>query len=206
MPLRPDRRQMLALTAAAIAAPLFPTAALAEPAMGDIVMGDPNAKTTLIEYASFTCPHCARFAMTTFPEFKTNYIDTGKVNFILREVYFDRYGLWAAMAARCGGKEAFYPMGEMFLTTQQTWARVDTDQIAGEIKKIARLNGLTDAQFDACLSDQDYAKSLIEAYQNHAKEDDVNSTPTFIINGDKKSGEMDYKTFSEWVDTHLPQG
>jgi len=205
MPLRPDRRQMLALTAAAIAAPLIPTAALAEPAMGDIILGDPNAPATVIEYASLTCPHCARFAMTTFPEFKTNYIDTGKVNFILREVYFDRYGLWAAMAARCGGQDAFYPMAEMFLTTQQTWARADTDQIAGEIKKIARLNGLTDEQFDACLSDQDYAKSLIETYQNHAKADEVTSTPTFIINGEKKSGEMDYKTFSEWVDTHLPK-
>ena len=68
----------------------------------DHVLGDPKAPITLIEYASFTCPHCANFHAKNFAKLKSEYIDTGKVNFTYREVYFDRYGLWAAMIARCG--------------------------------------------------------------------------------------------------------
>ena len=66
----------------------------------EITMGDPNASTTVIEYASYTCPHCARFHEDVFKDLKTNYIDTGKINFVYREVYFDRFGLWAGMLAR----------------------------------------------------------------------------------------------------------
>ena len=61
----------------------------------DMVLGDPNAPVTIIEYASFTCPHCKNFHEGTFKKLKKNYIDEGKVKFILRDVYFDRYGqLW----------------------------------------------------------------------------------------------------------------
>ena len=203
MPHRPDRRQMLALTATALAASLLPGTALAEPAMGDIVLGSADAKLTVYEYASFTCPHCASFAMNTFPKVKEAYIDSGKARFILREVYFDRYGLWASMAARCGGEAAFYPMAEQFLGRQKVWLKVAEDQIPAEIKKIARLNGVTEEQFNACLSDQDYAKALIEAYQTNAKADEVTSTPTFLINGEKASGEISFEAFSALIDKHL---
>ena len=106
MPRHFDRRQTLAMIAAATTATLLPAnAALADPVLGDIVLGDDNAPVTVIEYASFTCPHCASFHINTWPRFKAEYIDTGKVRFILREVYFDRYGLWASMVARCGGAD-----------------------------------------------------------------------------------------------------
>ena len=203
MPHRPDRRQMLALTATALAASLLPGTALAEPAMGDIVLGSADAKLTVYEYASFTCPHCAAFHVNTFPQFKAAYVDTGKVKFVLREVYFDRYGLWASMAARCGGEAGFYPMADQFLKNQKGWARVEEAQIPNEIKKIARLNGVTEEQFNACLSDQDYAKALIEAYQANAKADEVTSTPTFLINGEKASGEISFEAFSALIDKHL---
>ena len=203
MPNRLDRRQMIALTTTALAASLLPAAALAEPAMGDIVLGDENAPVTIVEYASFTCPHCAAFHVNTFPKLKEAYIDTGKVRFILREVYFDRFGLWASMAARCSGKDGFYPMADQFLKTQQSWARVEQDKIAGEIKKIARLNGVTEEQFNACLSDQDYAKSLVDAYQTNAKADEVTSTPTFLINGEKESGNKPFEDLAPLIDKHL---
>ena len=74
----------------------------------DMVLGDPNAPVTIIEYASFTCPHCKNFHEGTFKKLKKNYIDEGTVKFILRDVYFDRYGLWAAMVARCDNSEKFY--------------------------------------------------------------------------------------------------
>ncbi|HUS55575.1 MAG TPA: DsbA family protein [Thermohalobaculum sp.] len=206
-----DRRHMLAIIAATGvagigAAALLPGSALAQtvaPIMGDVVLGDDAAPVTVIEYASFTCPHCAAFHTGTWPQFKAAYVDTGKVKFILREIYFDRFGLWASMTARCGGADAFYPMADQFLKKQSVWAKVAEDQIGGEIQKIGRLNGLSNDQLDACLADQDYAKALVEAYQKNSQADGVESTPTFIINGEKHAGNMPFAEFSALVDAHL---
>jgi protein-disulfide isomerase len=215
MPNQLDRRHMLALIAATGVtatgvATLLPAGAVAQtgaqqvaPIMGDVVMGDEAAPVTVIEYASFTCPHCASFHINTWPQFKAAYVDTGKVRFILREVYFDRFGLWASMTARCGGADAFYPMADQFLKKQSVWARAAEDQIGGEIQKIGRLNGLSNDQLGACLADQDYAKALVEAYQKNAEADDVKSTPTFIINGETHAGNLPFEEFSKLVDAHL---
>ena len=212
MPNQFDRRHLLAMIAAPAiagigAGSLRPTAAMAEPVMGpvmgDVVLGDDAAPVTVIEYASFTCPHCAAFHVDTWPQFKAEYVDTGKVRFILREVYFDRFGLWASMTARCGGADAFYPMADQFLKKQSVWAKVPEGQIGGEIQKIGRLNGLSTDQLSACLSDQDYAKALVETYQQNSAADDVNSTPTFIINGEKHEGNMPFDQLSALVDAAL---
>jgi protein-disulfide isomerase len=211
MPNQFDRRHLLAMIAATGvagigAATLLPTSAVAQtvaPIMGDVVMGDEAAPVTVIEYASFTCPHCARFHADTWPQFKAAYVDTGKVRFILREVYFDRFGLWASMTARCGGADAFYPIAEQFMKKQSVWARVAEDQIGSEIQKIGRLNGLSNDQLGACLADQDYAKALVETYQKNAAADDVKSTPTFIINGETHAGNLLFDEFSALVDAHL---
>ena len=208
MPNQFDRRHLLAMfPAAAIAgvaaATLLPATAMADPIMGDVVLGDEAAPVTVIEYASFTCPHCAAFHIDTWPQVKAAYVDTGKVRFILREVYFDRFGLWASMTARCGGADAFYPMADQFLKKQSVWTKVPEGQVGGEIQKIGRLNGLSASQLNACLSDQDYAKALIEAYQQNSQADGVDSTPTFIINGEKHGGNMPFDEFSALVDAHL---
>ncbi len=219
-----DRRQILALIAVIVlvgaglawwtpwaareaAAPtVAPGAIVIAPGaavLGDIVLGDDAAPVTVIEYASFTCPHCAAFHINTWPQFKAEYVDTGKVRFILREVYFDRFGLWASMTARCGGAEAFYPMADQFMKKQSVWAKAPEAQIGGEIQKIGRLNGLSASQLDACLSDQDFAKALIETYQQNSADDSVRSTPTFIINGAKHEGNMPFDEFSALIDALL---
>jgi protein-disulfide isomerase len=203
MPNQFDRRFLLAMIAGVGAASLLPTAAMAEPVMGDVVLGDEAAPVTVIEYASFTCPHCAAFHVDTWPQFKAEYVDTGKVRFILREVYFDREGLWASMAARCGGADAFYPMADQLMKKQRLWAKAARDNNRDEIRKIGRLNGLSTAQFDACFSDQEYARSLVEAYQRNAAADGVQSTPTFIINGAKHVGNMPFDQLAALVDAAL---
>ncbi len=173
------------------------------PVTGDIVLGDENAPVTVIEYASFTCPHCARFHQNTWPEFKTNYIDTGKVKFIMREVYFDRFGLWASEIARCAGPAGFYPLADQFLKAQSKWTSVPQDQIKNELKKIGRLNGLSNEAMDQCMDDDAFGKTLFDNYEKNARADDVQSTPTFIINGDKVSGNMPYPEFSALIDKYL---
>ena len=133
----------------------------------DMSIGNPDAPVTVIEYASYTCPHCARFHEGTFKELKSNYIDTGKINFVYREVYFDRYGLWASMIARCAGTpEAFFGMSDLFYEKQSEWARAgDPSAIVGELRKIGLLAGLDNETMEACLQDGEKAQTLVAWYQ-----------------------------------------
>ncbi len=195
--------------AAAAGQPAQPGAAAGKPApeanadyaLGDIALGDPDAPLTVYEYASFTCPHCANFHTETFPEFKEKYIDTGKVRFILREVYFDQYGLWASMVARCGGEQGFYPLADAFLDTQSAWTRAP--DIGHAIQQVGRRAGLPAERLQQCLSDREFAKQLLDTYQDNREADEVQSTPTFVINGEKHSGEMNFEDFSALLDAAL---
>lgn len=203
MTFTPDRRTVLSgLIATPLAAgPMTAFAQAVEPVTGDVVLGDPNAPLTVIEYASFTCPHCKSFHVNTWPKFKEEYVDTGKVKFIMREVYFDKYGLWASMTARCGGEKGFYAMTDTFLKQQSVWTKAD--DISQAIQQIGRRAGLSQDQLSACLGDRDFAKTLLESYQKNAAEDEIRSTPTFIIGGELHSGSMNFEDFSKIVDAAL---
>ncbi|MEO9649532.1 MAG: DsbA family protein [Roseobacter sp.] len=167
----------------------------------DMSIGNPDAPVTVIEYASYTCPHCARFHEGTFKELKSNYIDTGKINFVYREVYFDRYGLWASMIARCAGTpEAFFGMSDLFYEKQSEWARAgDPSAIVGELRKIGLLAGLDNDTMEACLQDGEKAQTLVAWYQENATADGVDSTPSFVINGTKYTN-MSFADMSELID------
>lgn len=178
-----------------------PATARADYAVGDIALGDPDAPLTVYEYASFTCPHCASFHTDTFPEFREKYIDTGKVRFVLREVYFDQYGLWASMVARCGGEQGFYPMADALLSSQATWTRAP--DIGHAIQQVGRRAGLPAERLQQCLSDREFAKGLLERYQEHRQADDIQSTPTFVIDGEKHTGAMGFEEFSALLDDAL---
>lgn len=169
----------------------------------EMVVGDPDAPVEIIEYASFTCPHCAAFHEGAYQEIKKNYIDTGKVKLVYREVYFDRYGLWASMIARCAGPERFFGVTDMMYKTQSEWARAgDANAIIGELRKIGLLAGLDQDTLDACLQDGDKAKTLVAWYQENAEADEITGTPSFIVNG-KKVSNMSYADFSALIDEEL---
>ena len=159
----------------------------------DMTQGNPDAPVTVIEYASYTCPHCARFHEGAYKQLKTDFIDTGKINFVYREVYFDRYGLWASMIARCAGTpEAFFGMSDLIYKGQSTWARAgEPAAIVDELRKIGLLAGLDAETMEACLQDSDKARTLVAWYQENATEDGIDSTPSFVING-KKYSNMSY--------------
>lgn len=155
----------------------------------DMVLGDPNAPVKITEYASYTCPHCASFHSDLFPQMKADYIDTGKVHFTYREVYFDRFGLWASMVARCGGQDRFFAISEMIYDKQREWtASGDPAVMVDELKKFGKLAGLDDATLDVCMQDADFAQSLVTWYEENAASDGVRSTPTFLINGERFEG------------------
>ena len=167
----------------------------------DFSLGDPAAKVKITEYASFTCPHCARFHETVWSDLKKNYIDTGKVHFTYREVYFDRYGLWAAMMARCGGELRYFGIVDILFSTQKEWAASEDPNVTVEnLKKIGRSVGMDDATLDACMKDQAQAEALVAHFEKGMTDDGIEGTPTFIVNGEKHSGEMSYEDFAKIVD------
>lgn len=204
--LKLNRRAMIALAAAATAAM---TPALAQEAAapaegpGDFSLGSPDAPVKIVEYASYTCPHCADFHANVFKNLKAEYIDTGKVHFTLREVYFDRYGLWAAMVARCGGEMRYFGIHDMLFDQQAEWAvQQDPAAVVQSLRTIGKTAGLDDATLDACLNDQAKAEAMIAQFEKNMAADDVQGTPTIFVNGEKHSN-MAWDDLKAIIDTAL---
>jgi len=155
----------------------------------EMQMGNPDAAVTVIEYASYTCPHCANFHANGFKDLKADFIDDGQINFIYREVFFDRPGLWASIVARCGegAENRFFGITEMLYERQGDLQQNDPAAVVESLKTIGRTAGLSDADLDACLQDADNAQALYARFVQTTEEDGVSSTPTFMINGEQVS-------------------
>lgn len=161
--------------------------------LGDLVLGNEKAPVTIIEYASMTCPHCATFANETYPKLKKDYIDTGKVKYIFREFPLDDLAMAAAMLARCAGKtdkNRAFALIEMFFEKQREWV---VQRPIEPIKNLIKQVGLTEKDFEACLSDREMSAAILKD-QERATKLGVNSTPSFFINGQLQKGAM---TFDE---------
>ena len=202
-----SRRTAVAAALAAAIAAQMPLAAVAQDApaveVKDFTLGSPDAKVKITEYASFTCPHCAHFHATNWAKLKAEYIDTGKVQFTYREVYFDRYGLWAAMIARCGGEMKYFGISDRLFETQSEWAASNDPKVVVEnLKKIGRAAGLDDAQMDACMQDKATAEALVAMYQKNFEADGVEGTPTLFING-TKFGNLPWDELKAAIDAEL---
>ena len=203
-----NRREFLLSGVAALAlASLMPHAGFAQdadlPEVAELVLGDPEASVTVIEYASYTCPHCATFHDAVFKPLKRDYIDTGKIRFIYREVFFDRYGLWAAMVARCGGEMRYFGIQDLLYKGQSDWAASDNpNEVVDNLRRIGRAAGLDNDQLDACLADGAKAQAMVEKFQKDSEADDITSTPSLVINGTKHSN-MSFAELSRLIDAEL---
>jgi len=148
----------------------------------EMTLGDPNAKVTVVEYASDTCSHCARFDAQVFPAFKAKYIDTGKVYYKFREFLTPPESVAAAgfLLARCAGKDKYFGVVEAIFRGQpQLFATGDAH---GFLLRIAQSAGLTEAQFDACEQNQ----AALDALQQRVKtalDNHIDSTPSFFVDG-----------------------
>jgi len=172
----------LALTGSAAAA----TAKLAQQA-GDMSLGSPKARVQVVEYASLSCPHCARFNAEVFPAFKSKYVDTGKVRYTLREMLTPPAQVAAAgfLLARCAGPEKYFAVVDEAFHSQDKW----DGEVRGVLLGVAKANGLSESQFTACMSDAAALKAL-NVRVKAAIDMGVDSTPTFFVNGKKFEGEM----------------
>jgi protein-disulfide isomerase len=155
--------------------------------LDDIPMGSESAPVTIIEYASMTCPHCAAFAVTTFPKLKEKYIDTGKVKYIMREYPLDGLAAAAFMLARCGGPDKYYPLIETLFAQQQKWA---VREPIPPLLAIAKQAGFTQQSFEACINDKAQLTKVQQMRDRGSQKFKVDSTPTFFINGERHPGAM----------------
>jgi protein-disulfide isomerase len=187
------------------AAPPQPTTdprALLQITKDDRILGKPDAPITIIEYASLTCPHCAHFQGEVLPEIKKQWIDTGKAKLVLRDFPLDEEALRAAMIARCAPPARYYAFADTFFAAQDKWVRERDYQ--GALAKLARLGGMGKEEFDACLRNKQLEDSIVESRFVASKTLDVNSTPTFFINGNKFTGAPTAQDFAANLEAALP--
>jgi protein-disulfide isomerase len=157
----------------------------------DMTMGDAKAKVQMIEYASASCTHCAAFNNDVFPAFKAKYIDTGKVGYTFKEFLTPPVEVAAAgfLTARCAGKDKYFSVVDAIFRAQNEMFQ--TGDMRGVLLRIAQSSGMTEAQFNACITDEASLKALNERVEKAIKVDRITGTPTFIINGKQvASGEV----------------
>jgi protein-disulfide isomerase len=194
------RRQTLQLLGTAAAAAFIATSlpALAQNVsvqdlsvqgpLGDVALGPETAKVNIVEYASLTCSHCAAFHKGTWPELKKRYLDTGKVRFTLREFPLDPLATAGFMLARCDGNAKYYPITDLLFEQQRNWAF--TEKPLDALRGLMRQAGFSQEKFDACLKDQKLYDAVNAVKNRGVEQFNVDSTPTFFINGQRYPGNM----------------
>jgi protein-disulfide isomerase len=168
---------------------------------GDMELGNPNAPVTLIEYASATCSHCARFDRDVFPTLKARYIDTGKIRYVFREFLTPPVPVAAAafVLARCAGKDKYFQVVEaVFRSQEEMFATQDSRT---PLLRIAKSMGMTEDSFNTCLSDTAALDGVQKRADRGASEDKIEGTPTFIVNGKQvASGETTLEVLAKAID------
>ena len=172
---------------------------LVPPPLGDRTLGKDDAPVTVVEYASMTCPHCAHFHETTYPELKKRYIDTGKVRFIFREFPLDQLALAAFLLARCAGPDKYFPMIDTLFQLQKEWV---TQKPLGPLLAIAKQAGMSEQAFNECLQDQKLVDG-IEDVRQRAMKLNVQSTPSFFVNGKPLRGNYTIEEFEKAMAPYL---
>jgi protein-disulfide isomerase len=192
------RRLAVALFAAGLAAACSPKSTSGADTAAEISLGNPNAKVTVTEWASLTCPHCARFNEEVFPAFKQKYIDSGQVKYVFKEFLTPPENLAAAgfLIARCAGKEKYFNVTDAVFHSQQ---EMFTSDPRGVLMRIGRSVGMTDDQTTKCITDEQALTALNDRVEKAIKSDKIAATPTFDINGTRLEGEQTMAKFDEVI-------
>jgi len=211
------RRNMLIMSAAASAAGLYGLSPSLG-AEGDVydvallmqpdgikdraILGAADAPVTVIEYAAPTCPHCAAFHARTYPAFKKDYIETGKVRFILRPFLLNVLDAVVFMLAYSEQDDAAYlNVIDVFFDQQATWARAEKPRDA--ILAVAEQLGFTEERFNKVLTNQDLFEGMKKLREQAINEFGLTGTPTFYINGKMLSGDKSIDQMAAAIDPLL---
>jgi protein-disulfide isomerase len=165
----------------------------------DMTLGKPEAKVLVAEYASASCPHCAEFNNTVFHDFKTKYVDTGRVHYVFHEFLTppEQFAAAGFLTARCAGKDKYFDVLDAIYMQQAEIYK--SQDLRGGLLRIAQSAGMSEKQFTDCIGDAKAQKALQDRVDNAVKNDNIQSTPTFIINGTKLEGEQTLAKLDEAI-------
>ena len=169
--------------------------------LGEQELGSKDAAVTVIEYASMTCPHCARFHSDVYPDLKRKYIDTGKIRFIFREFPLDQRAHAAFMLTRCAEENKFFPFIDILFQKQSQWA--PPDDWDAQLLKLSQFAGFSKDSFIKCLQNVDIAKGVMAVKTKAETEFEVNSTPSFFINDKLFRGNLSFQEMEKIIDPLL---
>jgi protein-disulfide isomerase len=196
------RRLLLSIIPAA-AAPLvgLPGRALADadPTRAERSIGKPDAKVSVHEYFSLTCTHCAAFAQTTLAQVKTKLIDPGSVRWVFHDYPLDQVALTAAVVARYLPVDRYEPFVDALFATQDRWAFARGSNPTEQLWKTAGLAGMSRQVFDKAVADTELRAWILKQQQADQDKWKIDSTPSFVIDGQKYAGEMDYEAFRKLI-------
>jgi protein-disulfide isomerase len=167
---------------------------------GDFSLGSKAAKVTIIEYSSFSCPHCSQYHNNTFQQIKKDYIDTGKVLYVLRDLPLNKPAFDAARIAHCS-RDKYFTLADSFFSNQDKWAY--TPNYLLELEKIVVIFGISKEQVNSCLLDQKIADFISIRAMNSMKALRIDSTPTFFVNLQRVDGSKPYKYFQMVIEEEL---
>ena len=178
-----------------------PATANATPQYHEFMLGDAKAPVTVIEYASLTCHFCAHFHQTSYDDFKKNYVDTGKVRFVFRDYPLDGLATAGAVIARCAPAGRGLKLVEMLFKNQESW--MSAEKPIEPLKGYAQLAGMSSADVDACLQNEDIIKAVREVQYTGTSLYKIQATPTFFIGEDKLEGDPGYERLAQVIDDQI---
>ncbi len=181
------------------------TKLMAPGALPDITVGNKQAKVTIVEYASMSCPHCAAFHKNVLPKLKEKYIDNGKALLVMREFPLNEIAVAVSMLTRCAGdNDKMAALVDVYFDHQDKW--LVRGDIVPKLLELAKQAGFTKESFDTCLADEGLYKKLVKQRDVASKEFGVNRTPSFFINGKAVKGNiMSIDTFAQMIDPLLKE-
>jgi protein-disulfide isomerase len=179
------------------------TADASEPALypDDMYLGKADAKVTIIEYASLSCPHCAKFNAEVLPRVKSDYIDKGLVRWVYRDYPLNNPAYLAAVLAHCGSPLRYFGLVDKLFRSQDYWAVQPQPIVA--LKQIGVNEGIDEKTYDACLADQKLKDKIISRLQEASTKYKVEATPSFLIGGKLYSGELPFDDLKKLIDDAL---
>jgi protein-disulfide isomerase len=168
----------------------------------EMALGRKDAPVTIIKYASMTCPYCRKFQLETFPILKREYIDTGKVRFIIREFPIGHQSGLATVALRCAPPGKYFELYDKLMAQQATW--VSQEVRPDPIFKVAAQVGMTRAQFDNCRQNRGMIAAL-NWVKERGRTLGVIGTPNFFVQGRLVKSVIGIKEIRDMVDAILAE-
>jgi len=171
----------------------------------DFVIGDKNAPVTIIEYASLSCSHCADFHNKTLGDLKKEYVDTGKARIVFRNFPFNYPALLGSMVLRCIPEDVRYDYMNALFQLQPKWVVRDNAKSTQELYKIMQSGGMTKEEFETCTNNTEVENIILQAVIAAQNEFNIQSTPSFLINGNLVEGNKSIKEFRQIINKILSE-